>query len=223
MERLGELAIDVHGGGFGREFGAMITWGAYTCMRPGETFAARFSRLNGDEYDVGAQYHSRLGRETPPKYGSTGRIHVPVQAQRAALDKPRRLGDDLIFRTKRGRQFRQGSLHRAWTPVRAAFMAELPPHHHLHARLARDPEDRLDFYELRHFGASYSSTTWSSSRGWSPSNCATPTAECSSCSSTGTRRGARRIKRIRRAYGDNVRGLRAVKGDERGRRNRKAR
>jgi hypothetical protein len=34
-------------------------------------------------------------------------------------------------------------------------MAELPMRHHLHERLARDPEDCLDFYELRHFGASY--------------------------------------------------------------------
>ena len=60
-----------------------------------------------------------------------------------------------MFRTRRGRQFRQGALHRAWTPLRAAFMAELPPYHHLNERLARDPDDRLDFYELRHFGASY--------------------------------------------------------------------
>jgi hypothetical protein len=30
------------------------------------------------------------------------------------------LGDDLIFRTKRGSQFRQESLWRAWDPVRIA-------------------------------------------------------------------------------------------------------
>jgi len=34
-------------------------------------------------------------------------------------------------------------------------MAKLPPGHHLHQRLALDPEDRMDFYELRRFGASY--------------------------------------------------------------------
>jgi hypothetical protein len=34
-------------------------------------------------------------------------------------------------------------------------MAKLPVGHHLHQRLALDPEDRMEFYELRHFGASY--------------------------------------------------------------------
>jgi hypothetical protein len=71
------------------------------------------------------------------------------------LDKAPRLGDDLIFRTKRGQQLRQESLHRVWAPVRDAFTAKLPDAHHLRERLAVDPEDRLDFYELRHFGASY--------------------------------------------------------------------
>jgi hypothetical protein len=88
------------------------------------------------------------GRRSSPEY-------VPEPAQPAVLDKPRRLGDDLMFRTKRGRQFRQESLHRWWTPVRAAFMAQLPAGHHLHQRVAIDDEDRMDFCELRHFGASY--------------------------------------------------------------------
>jgi len=39
--------------------------------------------------------------------------------------------------------------------VRDAFTAALPDTHHLRERLAADPEDRLDSYELRHFGASY--------------------------------------------------------------------
>lgn len=148
---------------------------------------------------------------------------MPEQAQRAVLDKPRRLGDDLIFRTKRGRQFRQGSLHRAWTSVRAAFMAELPPHHHLHARLARDPEDRLDFYELRHFGASYMLNDlelepWVVAEQLRHTDGGVLVVQLYGHPS---RREA--IKRIRRAYGDNVRGLRAVRGDERGRSNRKAR
>jgi integrase len=34
-------------------------------------------------------------------------------------------------------------------------MAKLPHGHHLFERLALDAEDRMDFYELRHFGASY--------------------------------------------------------------------
>ena len=42
----------------------MILWGAYTLMRPGETFAARFSLLDGDTYDLRRQFNSTLGRET---------------------------------------------------------------------------------------------------------------------------------------------------------------
>jgi integrase len=156
VARLAEIALEVYGpDAFGRDVAAMVTWGAYTCCRPGETFAARYSRLSGDTYDLRVQFNSTLGKETPPKHGSTGVIFVPEEAQRAVLDKPRRLGDDLMFRTKRGHQFRQGSLHHAWSLLRTAFVAELPASHHLRQRLAIDPEDRLDFYELRHFGASY--------------------------------------------------------------------
>jgi len=155
IDLLSETAVEVHGDAFGREFAAMILWAAFTCVRTGESFASRYSLLDGDVYYLRAQFHSKLRRETAPKHNSAGAIYVPEPAQRAVLDKPRRLGHDLMFRTKRGQQFRQESLHRAWVPVRAAFMAKLPRGHHLHERLALDPEDRMDFYELRHFGASY--------------------------------------------------------------------
>jgi hypothetical protein len=98
---------------------------------------------------------SRLRRETEPKHGSSGLIYVPEPAQRAVLNKPRRIDDDLMFHTKRGHQFRQESWHRSWAPIRDVWTADLPLTHHLRERLAVDPEDRLDFYELRHFGASY--------------------------------------------------------------------
>jgi integrase len=133
----------------------MILWGAYTCVRPGESAAARYSLLDGDVYHLQAQFNSRLGRETAPKLGGVGAIYVPEPARRAVLDKPRRLGDDLMFRTKRARQFRAELLHREWVPVRAAFLTGVPAGHHLRQRLAVNPDDQLDFYELRHFGASY--------------------------------------------------------------------
>ena len=53
----------------------MVLWGAYTCMRPGETFAARFSRLSADEYDVGrsstAGWVVRRRRSTAARGGSS--------------------------------------------------------------------------------------------------------------------------------------------------------
>jgi integrase len=155
LDALVALARRMHGERFGPEIAAMIVWAAYTCMRPGETFAARYSYLDGDTYDLRRQFNSTLGRETVPKHNSSGLIYVPEPAQQAVLDRPRRIGDELMFRSKRGRQFRQESQHRVWAPVRDAFTAKLPDTHHLRERLAVDPEDRLDFYELRHFGASY--------------------------------------------------------------------
>ena len=142
-------------GNHGPEFAAMIDWAAYTCMRPGEIFAAEYSRLNGDTYDLRDQFNSHVGKRTQPKHNSTGVIYVPEPARQAVLDKPRRLGDDLMFRTVTGREYRAGSLLWAWNPVRIAFTAKLPSTHDLRRRLVADPKDRLDFYELRHFGASY--------------------------------------------------------------------
>jgi integrase len=155
VHSLADIARDVHGPVFGPEMAGMVLWAAYTCMRPGETFAARYSRLNGDTYDLREQFNRRLRRETQPKHGGMGEVYIPQPALQAVMAKPRRLDDDLIFRTKRGRQFRQESLSWSWAPIRAAFIASLPETHHLRRRLERDPEDRFDFYEMRHFGASY--------------------------------------------------------------------
>lgn len=155
LDKLVAVGAAMHGDRYGPEVAAIIVWAAYTCMRPGEIFAARYPLLDGDEYQLERQMNSRLGKETEPKHNSTGLIYVPEPAQGAVLRKPRRLHDDLIFRSKRGRQLRQESWHRIWDQVRNAFVATLPETHHLRRRLLVDPDDRFDFYELRHFGASY--------------------------------------------------------------------
>lgn len=215
LDALARLARRMSGERFGPEVAALILWAAYTCMRPGETFAARFSLLEGDTYDLRRQFNSTLGRETVPKHNSSGMIYVPEPAQRAVLDKPRRLGDDLIFRSKRGRQFRQESLHRVWAPVRDAFTATLPDAHHLRERLAADPEDRLDFYELRHFGASYMLNVlalepWVIAEQLRHSDGGALVLEL-----YGHPDRAEAIRRIRRAYTDGtVTGLRGKRGTE---------
>lgn len=155
IDALANIARDIHGPLFGPEIAAMITWAAYTCMRPGEIFAAKHSQLHADTYQLTHQYNTRLGEETQPKHGGTGTVYVPHPALDALAAKPRRAHDDLMFRTVRGKQFNSASLHHAWTPIRATFLAGLPADHHLRARLTIDPTDRLDFYELRHAGASY--------------------------------------------------------------------
>jgi integrase len=215
LDALAKLARRMSGERFGPEVAALILWAAYTCMRPGETFAARFSLLDGDTYDLRRQFNSTLGRETVPKHNSSGIIYVPEPAQRAVLDKPRRLGDDLVFRSKRGRQFRQESLHRVWAPVRDAFTATLPDTHHLRERLAADPDDRLDFYELRHFGASYMLNVlalepWVIAEQLRHSDGGALVLEL-----YGHPDRTEAIRRIRRAYTDGtVRGLRGKRGTE---------
>jgi integrase len=155
LDLLKQTAIEHHGREFGTEMAAMIDWAAYTCLRPGETYAAEYSRLKNDTYDLREQYNSHLRKRTQPKHDSQGIIYVPEPARRAVLDKPRRLGDDLIFRTRLGKPFRAGSLYWSWHPIRIAFTAQLPAIHDLRRRLAADPKDWMDFYELRHLGASY--------------------------------------------------------------------
>lgn len=155
VDVLAGCAREAHPGWFGEEMAALIVWLAYTCMRPGEAYAARHSLLDGDVYTVQAQFNSHLGRETRPKHDGTGAIYVPGPAQSAIRQKSRRLDDDLMFHGKRGQRLRQESMHRYWAPIRSGFMAKLPRTHHLHERVALDPKDQFDPYELRHMGASY--------------------------------------------------------------------
>ena len=85
VHELARIARSHHGGAFGEEVAALILWAAYTCMRPGEIFAAQYSLLDGDVYDLRRQFNSTLGRETEPKHNSTGTIYVPEPARRAVL------------------------------------------------------------------------------------------------------------------------------------------
>lgn len=155
VELLAAIAARQNPPEFGIDAAALVKWAAGTGCRPGESFAAKYSLLDGDLYHLETQYNSILGRETPPKYGSVGTIYVPDFAQRAVRQKPRRIDDDLMFHGKRGQQLRQESWWRTWDTVRQLFLAELPRGHHLRQRLAVDPTDQFDFAELRHFAGSY--------------------------------------------------------------------
>ncbi|HZV74543.1 MAG TPA: hypothetical protein VFF79_12570 [Conexibacter sp.] len=155
VELLGEIALALFGEVWGPYVRAMILWGAYTCSRTGETFVARHDLLDGDVFYLEEQYNSRLRKVTEPKHGSTGTIYVPPPARDAVAALPRRLGDNLMWRTKRGKPFTQPNWSPTWRSIRTVFLDRLPRTHHLWRRLARDHEDVLDFYELRHFGASY--------------------------------------------------------------------
>src|SRR4051794_24972821 len=55
------------------------------------------------------------------------------------------------WRPGASRSRKNGWVH-YWHPIRAALMAKLPDDHWLKERVAQDPNDQLNFYELRHYG-----------------------------------------------------------------------
>jgi integrase len=138
LYELADLALDCHGDAYGPTFRALILVTAWTGMREGETFAIRWSDITGDILNGQRQFNSRLGRETPPKHNSTGPVALLPPAQEALKTVPRRPDDDLVFRSKYGKQFRQTTLHEYWKVVRAAF-----------------GRPDLAFHSLRHFCGTY--------------------------------------------------------------------
>ncbi len=87
VHELVRIARAHHGGAFGEEVAALILWAAYTCMRPGEIFAARYSLLDGDVYDLRRQLTPRCGARPSPS--KQHRHHLRARARTArVLDKP---------------------------------------------------------------------------------------------------------------------------------------
>ena len=184
-------------------------------MRPGESFAARYACSTATRTTCGTQFNTTFGRETAPKHDSVGVIYVPEQAHRAVLDKPRRLGDDVIFRENRGQQFRQETLQRAWEPVRAAFMARLSAGPSPPQRLAVDPTDSPRLLRASPFGACYMLNVLEIEPWVIAQQLRHGDDGQLVVSLYGHPTRTEAIKRIRRAYGANVQPIRAVRDEQR--------
>lgn len=145
-----EVAGEVHGD-YGPVFAAMIEVAAWTGMRPGELYALRHSWVDFErrEIHVKRQFRSKVGKEAPPKSGEDRRIALLPPAAAALRRVPRHLDDDLVFHTKRGQRFSGRVHHYYWDPVRKAFWSRLPE------KRRREIDPGFDFYELRHFCATY--------------------------------------------------------------------
>jgi integrase len=150
------FAHRVHGP-YGPMFGAMISVAAWTGVRPGELFAIRWRDVDMDagELRIREQFNTRTGTYGPTKNSFPRTVVLPPAAAEALKGIPRHLADDIVFRTVRGLPYTGRTHHHTWNPVRKAFVASLPEHHHLRVRLARDPGNDFDFYELRHFCATH--------------------------------------------------------------------
>lgn len=125
-------------GAYGRVFGAMILFAAYTAMRPGKLFALRPShvRFEDGRIEIVDAWNQKLGRFTKPKMSHDHEVVLFPEAAAALRSLPAPVDDGYWFTTQDGVHFRQPSLHYYWNPVRVTV------------GLAN-----MDFYELRHFCA----------------------------------------------------------------------
>lgn len=158
-EELGKLIDTAHRvhGPYGPMFGALVAVAAWTGVRPGELFAIRWGDVDFDrgELRVREQFNSKTGKYGPTKNSFPRTVVLTPGASGALRGLPRHVSDDLVFHTKRGQPYTGRTHHYAWNPVRKAFVAGLPENHHLRERVRADPDDDFDFYELRHFCATY--------------------------------------------------------------------
>jgi integrase len=136
LHELAEKALAVHGE-FGPVFRAMILFAGFVGLRPGEMFALERSDVGRDEVTI-RQNLDGTGTLKLPKNDHERVVVLPPPAREALTAVPARLDLPWLFVTPRSRQFRKGSLHYYWNPVRAAF-----------------GRPGMDFYELRHFCATH--------------------------------------------------------------------
>lgn len=169
LDLLLDVAETVH-----RKFGTqvfvpMIEAAAWTMARPGELFmfakhapTEEWPQVNAIDFESGLvridyQWNVKAGKVTAPKWESDRVVPLLPRADTALRSLPG-FGPGPAFRTRRGQPYTGRSHHYYWAPVRDAFTAQLPRDHWLRLRIARaaseDRDDSLDFYELRHFGAS---------------------------------------------------------------------
>jgi integrase len=219
LQTLLGIARRVHGPKFGPVFAAVIEFAAATTMRPGEVFGLDRSDVDfaGEVVHVRRQFHKL--RIQLPKNGEQRTLpYLPPRAAQAIRSMPRQVpapicgvtGGEILFPGTEGQRITAGSLSRYWKPVRAAFEATVPAE-----RLAEFDQSRgsLDFYSLRHYGATRMVEAGVES--WIVAKM------------MGHEDGGRLVEkvyghprdevareRLRRAFGQNVRELRPVDGEE---------
>jgi integrase len=137
IAHLAEVARQTHGD-YGDEAAAIITFAAYTGVRPGELAALQWRDL--DIANETATIHRALdgqGGLKAPKNGRPRRIVLAPHALRALSTIARPLSsEEFVFHTVRGRRLTKGTIAYLWRPIVAAWRAQG----------GRD----LDLHELRH-------------------------------------------------------------------------
>lgn len=168
LDTLKAIARELSGPEWGPIHAALIDLAAWTGMRPGELFALAWEDIDFDSKVIHVQWarNDRTGKMGPPKptkrhpEGNPRTIALTAPAEKALRDLERmgaprpvavRGGHaaELVLSSKRGKPMTHRNHQWYWDVVRKAFYQQLPA-----GRKAQVGAD-LDFYELRHFAASY--------------------------------------------------------------------
>ncbi len=137
VNQLAKAARSCHGA-YGATMAAVVTFAAYTGIRPGELFALRLDDLGEDTINVRRSADSKIRTIGPTKNGRAREIVYPRIARDAVANVPKFEGQQLVFPGLNGQQLWASSFSWLWSPVRATF-----------------GRPKMAFYELRHFAATY--------------------------------------------------------------------
>jgi integrase len=105
-------------GHYGPQMEALLIFGAYTGMRPGELFALEWGDIDLKANRVHVQRRLYKGSLGLPKSNKTRTIALPPPARDALLRQPTRAGD-LVFLSKAGKRLSQPTLSGYWGKVLA--------------------------------------------------------------------------------------------------------
>lgn len=165
LDRLIEIAAECHPN---FHFGHLIAFAASTTMRPSEVFGLEWDDIDTKAQEIHVRRQRYRGRCELPKNGRVRTIILPPAAAQALNGLPRRTAVrevdetgkerplNYVFRNKSGDPMSATTLNFYWAPVRTAFEAGLSPERRDEFRRARSPKHpHMDFYETRHFGATF--------------------------------------------------------------------
>jgi integrase len=106
-------------GDYAGQMRALIIFGAYSGMRPGELMALEWGDIDFTANRIDVQRRVYKGRLDIPKSNKTRRIALAPPARDALLRQPTRAGE-LVFLSKDGRRLSAPTLSGYWAQVKAA-------------------------------------------------------------------------------------------------------
>jgi integrase len=147
-EELGLLlrACDTHGW-YAPQMRSLITFAAYSGMRPGEIFALEWSDVDLKAMRIDVRRRLYRGHLDLPKSNKPRRIALTPPARDALLGLPSRREGGLVFRSKTGKRLSQPTLSGYWGKVLARAGLDFDFYlatkhwcvHYIHAELGLAP------------------------------------------------------------------------------------